>query len=161
MHGAGLRVSDLKPQDRPAVEAWVAGLSEQTRYFRLHGAVSSDASALVAPLFVPNPQRLVVLAWEDQPNGVVVGGAQCVLTPGPAEFAMVVTDAWQRRGVGTRLLDVLMARARLHGVRAFRGAVLASNHGMRTFCARRGFAVEPSPRDHATVTVQKEFPSAA
>ena len=160
MVGAVLRVSELQPQDRPAVEAWVAGLSEQTRYFRLHGAVSADAGTLVAPLFVPNPQRLVVLAWED-PKGVVVGGAQCVLTAGPAEFAMVVTDAWQRRGVGTRLLDALMARARLHGVRAFRGAVLASNHGMRTFCARRGFAVEPSPRDHATVTVQKEFPSAA
>ena len=47
--------------------------------------------------------------------------------PAEAEPAVVVADAWQRRGIGTALLDALADRAREEGVERFRALVLAQN----------------------------------
>ena len=44
-----------------------------------------------------------------------------------AEPAIAVADDWQRRGVGSRLLDELADRAREEGIREFAASVLADN----------------------------------
>jgi nucleotide-binding universal stress UspA family protein len=58
-----------------------------------------------------------------------VGVARYVRTaPDEAEPAVVVADDWQRRGVGSRLLEALASRAVEEGVATFRAPVLAQNH---------------------------------
>ncbi len=47
--------------------------------------------------------------------------------PDVAEPAIVVVDAWQGRGVGSRLLDALVERARAEGIGRFQAPVLAYN----------------------------------
>jgi GNAT superfamily N-acetyltransferase len=57
-----------------------------------------------------------------------VGVARFVrLAEGVAEPAVAVADDWQRRGVGTHLLDALADRARQEGIGVFVAPVLADN----------------------------------
>ena len=60
-------------------------------------------------------------------------------SPGEAEFAIVLSDDWQGRGLGTRLLASLFAAARSQGVRRIFGTTLAENGGMLALARRMGF----------------------
>lgn len=53
-----------------------------------------------------------------------------------AEFALTVIDDYQNRGVGTMLLEELVRRARLNGIRTFRGHVRGDNRPMLHILAR-------------------------
>jgi acetyltransferase len=64
-----------------------------------------------------------------------------------AEFAVVVADQWQNRGVGTRLLCELMRAARSVGLRRLWGDILASNLRMLALMASLGFEIQPVPED--------------
>lgn len=47
--------------------------------------------------------------------------------PRTAELAVVVEDAWQGQGLGTRLLECAVALARVHGMTTLVATVLAEN----------------------------------
>lgn len=64
----------------------------------------------------------------DHETGEGVGVGRFVRVGGTvAEPAIAVADDWQRRGVGSRLLDELVERAREEGIREFAATVLADN----------------------------------
>jgi ribosomal protein S18 acetylase RimI-like enzyme len=48
----------------------------------------------------------------------------------------VIQDEWQNRGLGTIMLDALLAAAEARGIRRFRAYVLASNARMLDLLAR-------------------------
>ena len=50
--------------------------------------------------------------------------------PDTAEVAFVVQDAWQGKGLGTIMLDELLAAAAARGITRFRAYVLADNPRM-------------------------------
>jgi len=60
------------------------------------------------------------------------------------EFAIVVADAWQGRGLGRALLERLIA-ARERGYARMVGSVLAMNATMLSFVKRLGFASRRDP----------------
>ena len=64
-------------------------------------------------------------------QGEVVGVAQYARRPGDrvAELAVVVADAWQRQGLGTRLIAALADRAVEEGIDAFEVDVQGDNYG--------------------------------
>jgi acetyltransferase len=59
-----------------------------------------------------------------------------------AEFAIVVADAWQGRGIGKRLLAKLIDVARRRGVKRLYGDILGTNRPMLEFVRKLGFALE-------------------
>ncbi len=65
---------------------------------------------------------------------------------GRAEFAIIVSDAWQERGVGAALLEHLIDVAQRGNVRRLIGFVLADNAPMLDLCQRLGFDFGP-PED--------------
>ena len=56
-----------------------------------------------------------------------------------AEFAIVVADAWQGRGIGYRLLSKLIEAAGRHGVERLYGDILAMNRPMLALVTKLGF----------------------
>jgi GNAT superfamily N-acetyltransferase len=74
-------------------------------------------------------------------DGECVGAARFVRAtddPARAEFACTVADAWQRRGVGTALVEHLAARARALGVKQFVAVMLVGNEPARRLVHRVG-----------------------
>jgi len=58
------------------------------------------------------------------------------------EFAIVLADAWQGRGLGRRLMARLADIARERGLKAMVGYVLAENKPMLNMCAKLGMRIE-------------------
>lgn len=56
--------------------------------------------------------------------------------PNAAEMALVVVDAYQRKGIGKRLLDALSLAARQRGIDRLRGIVQADNRPMLELLVR-------------------------
>jgi GNAT superfamily N-acetyltransferase len=57
----------------------------------------------------------------------------------------VIDDAWQRQGLGTRMLTELALHAARHGVTRIHADVLADNHAMRRLAEKTGCELRASP----------------
>jgi RimJ/RimL family protein N-acetyltransferase len=53
-----------------------------------------------------------------------------------AEFAIVIQDYWQGRGLGAILLNEILRAGEANGIRRFRAYVLADNHRMLAMLSR-------------------------
>ena len=69
------------------------------------------------------------------------------------EFALAVGDAWQKCGVGRKLMTALIDCARMKGYRAVVGDVLAANGKMFNLMTSLGFTIHPIPNDTAVKRV--------
>ena len=67
-----------------------------------------------------------------------------------AEFAIVIADAWQGRGIGHRLLAKLIEAARRRGVKLLYGEILATNRPMLELARKLGFDL--GRHDDPTIT---------
>ena len=87
---------------------------------------------------------LVVQATENRET--VVASARIVFdaTGTDCELAIAVADAWQKRGIGARLIGALAECARQRGLKTMHGKILASNKGMLQFMRKCGFSVNES-----------------
>ena len=72
-----------------------------------------------------------------------------------AEFALVVADAWQGKGLGRALLERLCRTARDAGYRALYGHIMSANRGMLDLAHRLGFSEER--REGGEVTVARRL----
>jgi acetyltransferase len=75
-----------------------------------------------------------------------------------AEFAIVVADPWQGRGIGGRLLAKLADVARRRGLKRLHGEILAINRPMLGLVRKLGFTLQRHDQDptltHATLELR-------
>lgn len=132
-----------RASDAPAVEAFVRGLSERSKRFRFHGAVSGDSPALQKLLCdVDGVRHQAWLAWAgERGEATVVGEARFVMlsTDGVAELAIAVADHWQGSGLAQVMLRQLLGAAAEAGVSRLYGDVMDSNGRMQAFMRRNCF----------------------
>lgn len=143
--GATVTVRGVRPGDFSAQRAFIDRLSRESRYFRfLTGGLVRDD---VITNFVGASDALVATVVE--PGGErIVGNAHYVIdADGDAEFAVVVEDGWQGRGLGRELIRRLIDGARRSGVRRLHGEVLSENRRMLSILRGMGFATPRHPGD--------------
>jgi acetyltransferase len=70
------------------------------------------------------------------------------------EFALVVSDRWQSRGIGHHLMQNLMEIARGRDLDTMDGQVLSSNTRMLELVASLGFRINNDPEDTAIKQVE-------
>jgi acetyltransferase len=158
--GATLAVRPIRPEDAALERRFVNGLSEESRYFRFFYRLHELTPQMLARFTQVDYDRemaLVAIA----PDGSVpegerfVGVARYIANPDgeSAEFAIVLADDWQGRGVGRGLMERLAASARRRGFSRLSGTVLRANHAMLRFVERFGFTVADDPHDDDQVIV--------
>lgn len=132
--GARLHLRPIRPEDQDRLIAFYDRLSRHTayqRFFTVMKRLPPDWAHLLAN--VDYARRLALLAEHGPPGDPeLVGVARYEPTdqPDTAEIAFVIQDGWQNRGLGTLMLDALLAAAEARGIRRFRAWVLASNARM-------------------------------
>lgn len=153
--GRNVSVRPLAPDDGDAVQTLVRELSPATRRNRFFAGISELSPAQLECMTRFDPPHALVFGAEAGTPARLVGIAQyAVCEPGVAEFALVVTDAWQGIGLGHELLAGLLDRARSAGLERIEGFVLAGNRPMLHLAERLGFSTRASG-DPYLVRVQK------
>jgi RimJ/RimL family protein N-acetyltransferase len=132
--GAVLRMRPIRPDDEPRLVELFHRLSPRTvyqRFFRAYDRLPDHWYDRFA--HVDYRTRLALVAEQQEAGGPLLH-AVARYEPGEAdgttEIAIVVEDAWQHRGLGTLLLDALLAAAEARGLRRFTADVLADNRPM-------------------------------
>jgi RimJ/RimL family protein N-acetyltransferase len=132
--GSRLRLRPIRPEDQDRLIAFYDRLSRHTayqRFFAVMKRLPPDWARLLAN--VDYERRLALIAEHGPPEAPeLVGVARYEPTDhaDTAEIAFVIQDGWQNRGLGTLMLDALLAAADARGIRRFRAYVLAGNMRM-------------------------------
>jgi GNAT superfamily N-acetyltransferase len=138
-----LALRPARSGDGDALQAYVRGLSRQSRYNRFLGAVSElPASELAGALAANGRDRLTLLLTATaEGRETIVGEARAALSCAEraGEFAMSIADGWQGLGVGSALLEEIERKAAADGIEALFGDVLRTNAGMLGLARSRGF----------------------
>jgi len=154
--GATLVIRPITPDDAGIEQAFVRALSAESRYFRFMEALRELSPQMLSHFTEVDYDRHMALVAVTPCGDREIGVARYVVNPDNAscEFAIVVADAWQRRGVGTILMDALMDAARGRGLKRMYGEVLAGNHGMLGLMRRLGFHAARHRDDSRLVCVE-------
>ena len=143
--GTSVTLRPLRPEDRDIESAFVRGLSPETRNDRLLGGGRAITREYIESLVSVDYSRDMALAATAMLDGeTLIGVARYVLDRNneSAEFAIVVADAWQGRGIGSHLLRKLIDVARRRGLKRLYGDVLGTNRPMLEFVRKLGFTLE-------------------
>jgi hypothetical protein len=116
--GEHIAVRPIQPQDAVLLQAYMRGLSSDTRRNRFLGAMGELSTArLKEVIAMDRPGEVALLAFADPRETHVIGEAILVrvLSSQRCEIALSAADARQGKGVGTLLLRNLECRARRLG----------------------------------------------
>ena len=140
--GRTLRLRPPGRDDAEALLAFFGGLSERSLYLRFHG-FPELSPRLVEPVLEPDWQErgalLGALVDDEEERVVAVANYVRLRDPRLAEAAFTVADEHQGRGIGTRLLEQLAARAAEVGIERFVAEVLPDNRAMLGVFEAAGF----------------------
>jgi acetyltransferase len=155
--GREVLVRPIRPEDEPLIVALHAGHSEHTirmRFFSMVKTLSRDSLIRLCHLDYDREMALTAVLTENgEPR--LLGVSRYYLHPetGSAEFALVVSDAYQRQGLGRHLMQRLVRIAQERGVRRLVGQVLAENTPMLHLLRSLGFS-PPVPVEDQVVRVE-------
>jgi GNAT superfamily N-acetyltransferase len=120
--------------DGAAVLAMVARCSRSSLFHRFHGF--TDGQAYTRRLFERQSVDGTIVAWD---------GSRCIGVGtlsrdehGIADLGVLVEDAWQRRGIGSQLVALLMDAARADGVAHVQANILGEDRFLLDMLRRAG-----------------------
>jgi acetyl coenzyme A synthetase (ADP forming)-like protein len=159
--GGTLRLREPRDADRAALVRFFEELSPRSLFLRFHGVPRVDAhlvDPVLEPDWVERGALLASVAENGEDRVVALANYVRLRDPRSAEVAFAVADAYQGRGIGTRMLERLAALAGPHGIERFVGEVMAENTAMIGVFEGVGFAVS---RTLDGGEVEMTFPIAA
>ena len=156
--GETLRLRPPRESDTDEILDFFRALSERSLYLRFHGFPRLGpevAEQLVDPDWSERGALVGTFAENGRQRIVAVGNYVRLRDPAVAEAAFAVADAYQRRGIGTRLVEQLAERAGREGIDRIVAEVLAENRGMLGVFESLGFELS---RELAGGEVEIAFP---
>jgi acetyltransferase len=145
---AGVKIfaRPIKPEDAPLLVELYNSLSPTSIYFRFFRPVKSLSSEMLARFTQIDYDRDVAFVGllQKEEGQMILGVARLMADPDvtQAEFAVVIRDDWQGRGVGAMLLEKCISVARERGMRLIWGHVLPENINMLALGRKLGFSVK-------------------
>ena len=138
----------IRPEDASIERTFVENLSAQSRQYRFMNALRELTPTMLARFTQIDYDREMAFIATTQDEGAerAIGVVRYITNPDgeSCEFALVIADEWQRRGLGRRMMTLLIEVARARGLREMIGHVLAENRGMLGLSESLGFVVGKS-----------------
>jgi acyl-CoA hydrolase/RimJ/RimL family protein N-acetyltransferase len=150
----------IRPDDTDRIKELFYGLSEESIYFRFLTPLRSLRRQTLQDFYNVDQSRdisvvAVIKSDEEGETERIVGAGRYVLdrSTNEAEFALLIADEYQNKGIGTFLLNHLMRIAKSKGVDAFIAYVHPQNQPMIRFIHKTGKVVESkiAPQDEEYV----------
>lgn len=145
--GSHVTLRPIRPEDEELLVAFHATLSNESVYHRYFGVIPLKTRVahdrLVRICFSDYDREIAIVAEYENKGGarelIGVGRLNRARGRNEAEFALVVSDAWQGHGLGTRLLEVLTQIGHAENLSRITGIILPDNQAMLNVCRRVGF----------------------
>jgi len=151
--GRTVTLRPIRPEDAQIEQEFVKVLSAESRYFRFMDTMRELTPRMLARFTQIDYDREMAFVATIVENGreVEIGVARYVTNPDgeTCEFAIVVADAWHRRGLGRRLMELLIEVAQQRDLKTMFGHILAQNIAMQALCAGLGFTIAQHAEDPA------------
>ena len=134
----------VEEQDAERLQSFVRNLSPETQRLRFNEVLKELPANMLQRYLHPNAQHdaAIVAVTTAEPQQII-GVARYFQTDQPreCEFAIVVADEHRGRGIGSKLMHVLMKSAKEQHMERLIGWVLSDNLPMLTLMKRLGFHV--------------------
>jgi acetyltransferase len=147
-NGTAITVRPIRPEDEPLLVKFHETLSEESVYYRYFSQLKLDqriAHERLTRMCFNDYDREIALVTEHKdpktgkPEIIGVGRLSKARGLNEAEFALIVSDGWQRMGLGTELLKRLVQVGRDEKLARICANILAENHAMQLVAKRVGF----------------------
>jgi acetyltransferase len=154
--GTPVTLRPIRPEDEPLMVKFHQTLSERSVYFRwLHLLQLSERIAherLIGACFIDYDREMALVADYQNPQTgqhEIIGVGRLIKASGglEAEFALLVTDRFQHKGLGTELLRRLIQCGRDEKLLRFTGDILVENVGMQAVCRKLDIPLHYSVED--------------
>ncbi len=144
--GSEVILRPIRPEDETRESEFIRGLSEETSRFRFFKIIKDLSHESLVRFCNIDYDREMAFVAEIQEDGrkAQIGVARLVLEPTEkkGEFAVVVADRYQGKGLGTKLVDMLISVAEEKGLESIYGIILPDNTSMIRLCESLGFRID-------------------
>jgi acetyltransferase len=158
--GETCEVRPIRPDDAQMLQALVRQVSPESRFFRFASHFHELPPSMLARFTLIDYDREMALvavlkSRSADANGEIaeteriVGVSRFVTNPDQTscEFSLLVDDGHKGKGLGTRLMEIIMRAARDKGLAEIDGLVLSGNGEMLRLMKKLGFAVKRFEED--------------
>ncbi len=158
--GGEYTIRPIRPDDAQMLQDLMHHLSPESRYFRFVSSISELPPTMLARFTLIDYDRemALVAVHKQRRAGVdgqiteterVIGVSRYITNPDQTscEFSLVVADDFAGKGLGSRLMESIMAVARDRGLAEIIGMVLASNTAMLKLMRFLGFEIKRFAED--------------
>ncbi|MFZ5450789.1 MAG: GNAT family N-acetyltransferase [Thermodesulfobacteriota bacterium] len=160
--GTPILLRPMKPEDEPLVLDFLHKCSDETIYFRYFRLIKKWTHEMLIRFTQNDYDRELGLMAVAQPPSpeVMLGVSRLVMDPDrkTGEFAVIVGDPWQGKGLGPKLLEQLIAVARDQGLEILYGDVLVQNKPMLEMAKKAGFELKRAAEDVVRLEMQLQTP---
>jgi acetyltransferase len=148
--GKAITIRPIRPEDEPLLVQFHKSLSERTVYSRYAQYLSLDQRSaherLSRVCFVDYDREIALVARLEHAGGdgrqiIAVARLVRLANRADAEIALVVSDAFQCQGIGTRLMEQLIQVARQEQIARLIAYIRVDNSAMRRLCEKFDFSV--------------------
>jgi len=157
--GTLVGIRPIRPEDEPLMVEFHHTLSERSVYMRYFHWMKLDQrithERLTRMCFIDYDRQMALVAVH---QGKLLGVGRLVRSPlaNDAEVAVIISDAWHGRGLGSQLVGRLVGFARDEKVTRLNASVLYENRPMIRILEKFGFRLLPST-DPETVEATMEL----
>lgn len=150
-NGVEVTIRPIRPEDEPTIVEFHKTLSEESVYLRYFNLMKLSRriahERLTRVCFIDYDREMTLVADYINPETgkhEILGAGSLSKWHGlnEAEFAMLVSDAYQRQGLGTEILRRLIQIGRNEKLDRIKGETLPENTAMQRVSEKVGFQIE-------------------
>ncbi|MFP4100722.1 bifunctional acetate--CoA ligase family protein/GNAT family N-acetyltransferase [Coleofasciculus sp.] len=154
--GTPITIRPIRPEDEPLIVQFHQTLSEESVYLRYFSLMKLSRriahERLTRICFIDYDREMALVADYKNPqtgNHEILGVARLSKMHGinEGEFAMLISDPYQRRGLGTELLKRIIHVGRQEKLTRITADILAENVPMQKVAEKVGFHLERAGND--------------
>jgi acetyltransferase len=153
--GTVVTLRPIRPEDEPLIARFHENLSERSVYLRyfypmkLSQRIEHERLSRICFIDYDREMALVAETHNEQGEPEIIAAGRLIKLgdTGDAEFAILVTDKQQGKGLGTEILRQLVEVGRQEGIARIVGSILSDNPDMLHVAERLGFKLQGMPKD--------------